>query len=97
MKAPDNPFFARTLVNRIWAHYFGVGIVHPVDDFSLGNPPSNEQLLDALAKDFVEHKFDIRHIERVVLQQPDLSAQRQGQRHEQVRHATITPTPTSAR
>lgn len=67
MKAPDNPFFARSLVNRIWAHYTGLGLVHPVDDFSLGNPPSNEKLLDALAKDFLAHKFDFRHIERVVL------------------------------
>ena len=67
MKAPDNPFFARALVNRIWAHYMGIGLVHPVDDFSLGNPPSNEKLLDALAKDFIAHKYDFRHIERVVL------------------------------
>ncbi|HZZ79194.1 MAG TPA: DUF1549 domain-containing protein [Gemmataceae bacterium] len=67
MRSADNPFFARALVNRIWAHYTGMGLVHPVDDFSLGNPPSNEQLLDALAKDFIEHKFDFRHIERVVL------------------------------
>ncbi len=67
MRSPDNPFFARALVNRIWAHYTGVGLVHPVDDFSLGNPPSNEQLLDALAKDFIEHKYDFRHIERVIL------------------------------
>jgi hypothetical protein len=67
MKAEDNPFFARALVNRIWAHYTGMGLVNPVDDFSLGNPPSNEQLLDALAKDFVAHKFDFRYIERVVL------------------------------
>lgn len=67
MRAPDNPFFARALVNRIWAHYTGLGIVHPVDDFSLGNPASNEKLLDALAKDFIEHKFDFRHIERVIL------------------------------
>lgn len=67
MKSPDNPFFTRSLVNRIWAHYTGIGLVNPVDDFSLGNPPSNEKLLDALAKDFLEHKFDFRHIERVVL------------------------------
>lgn len=67
MRAPDNPFFARAFVNRIWGHYFGVGIVHPVDDFSLGNPPSNDKLLDALAKDFLEHRFDIRHMERVIL------------------------------
>ncbi|MBI2803399.1 MAG: DUF1549 domain-containing protein [Planctomycetes bacterium] len=67
MRSPDNPFFARALVNRIWAHYTGVGLVHPVDDFSLGNPPSNDVLLNALAKDFIDHKFDFRHIERVVL------------------------------
>ena len=67
MKSPDNPFFARALVNRIWAHYTGLGFVHPVDDFSLGNPASNEKLLDALAKDFLGKKFDFRHIERIVL------------------------------
>ena len=67
MRPPDNPFFARSFVNRVWGHYFGVGIVDPVDDFSLANPPSNEKLLDALAKDFVEHKYDIRQLERTIL------------------------------
>ncbi len=67
LSRPDNPFFARSFVNRIWGHYTGVGIVDPVDDFSLANPPSNEKLLDALAQDFIKHKFDIRHIERMVL------------------------------
>ncbi len=67
MVAPDNPFFARSFVNRVWGHYFGLGIVHPVDDFSLANPPSNENLLDALAKDFVAKQFDMRHLERVIL------------------------------
>ena len=50
MTPPDNPFFARSFVNRVWAHYFGVGIVNPVDDFSLANPPTNARLLDALAE-----------------------------------------------
>ena len=59
MRSPDNPFFARSFVNRVWGHYFGVGIVHPVDDFSLANPPSNASLLDALAKDFVDTQ--VRH------------------------------------
>lgn len=67
LRTPDNPFFARSFVNRIWGHYFGLGIVEPVDDFSLANPPSNEKLLDALAQLFVESKFDIRHIERAIL------------------------------
>ncbi len=67
MTAPDNPYLARAFVNRVWAHYFGVGLVMPVDSFSAANPPSNEGLLDALAKDFVEHHFDIRHLESVIL------------------------------
>ena len=67
LRAPDNPFFARSFVNRVWGHYFGVGLVHPVDGFSLANPPSNEKLLNALAKEFINHNFDIRHIERLVV------------------------------
>src|SRR5262249_3099441 len=67
MRLPDNPFFARSFVNRVWGHYLGVGLVDPVDNFSLANPPSNPKLLDALAKDFVEHRYDIRHLERAIL------------------------------
>jgi hypothetical protein len=67
MRSPENPFFARSFVNRVWGHYFGIGIVHPVDDFSLANPSSNDKLLDALAKDFVESKFDIKKLERTIL------------------------------
>ncbi len=67
MRRPDNPFFARSFVNRVWGHYFGTGIVQPVDDFSLANPPSNPKLLDALARDFVDGKYDIRRIERTIL------------------------------
>ena len=59
---PDNPFFAQSFVNRVWAHYFGVGLVNPVDDFSLANPPTNARLLDALAKDFVEQRVRHPHI-----------------------------------
>jgi hypothetical protein len=65
--SPDNPFFARSFVNRVWAHYFGVGLVNPVDDFSLANPPTNSRLLDALAKEFVASGYDIRKLERTVL------------------------------
>jgi len=67
LRSPDNPFFARSFVNRVWGHYLGVGLVDPLDDFSLANPASNQKLLDALAKDFLDHKFDIRHIERTIL------------------------------
>ena len=68
LHAPDNAFFARSFVNRVWGHYFGVGLVDPVDNFSLANPPSNPKLLDALATDFIEHHYDIRHLERTILQ-----------------------------
>jgi hypothetical protein len=68
MHDADNPFFARSFVNRVWGHYFGTGIVHPVDDFSLANPPSNAKLLDALAKEFAANKFNIRDLERKILQ-----------------------------
>jgi len=67
LRSKDNPFFARSFVNRIWGHYLGVGLVHPVDDFSLANPPSNGKLLDLLAKEFIDHNFDIRHMERIIL------------------------------
>jgi hypothetical protein len=64
---PDNPYFARSFVNRVWAHYLGRGLVEPVDNFSAGNPASNERLLDALARDFTQHHYDIRRLERLIL------------------------------
>jgi hypothetical protein len=67
MRDPENPFFARSFVNRVWGHYFGVGIVHPVDDFSLANPPSNPALLDTLAREFVRGDYDLRALERTIL------------------------------
>ncbi len=63
----ENPFFAKTLVNRLWGHLFGRGLVDPVDDMRETNPPSNPELLDALARDFIEHKFDMRHMVRTML------------------------------
>jgi hypothetical protein len=64
---PGNPYFARVEVNRIWWQLMGRGIVEPIDDFRDSNPPANPELLDALAKDFVEHKFDRKHIIRTIL------------------------------
>jgi hypothetical protein len=65
--SPCNPFFARTIVNRIWKRYLGRGIVEPVDDFRITNPPSSEKLLDALAEDFIRNGFSLRHTERLIL------------------------------
>jgi hypothetical protein len=66
MTAPDNPYFAREIVNRTWALMLGRGIVEPVDDMRLTNPGTNEPLLDALAKDFVAHGYDVKYLLRTI-------------------------------
>ncbi|HEV3166324.1 MAG TPA: DUF1549 domain-containing protein [Isosphaeraceae bacterium] len=66
MADPKNPFFARAIVNRYWAHFFGRGIVEPMDDLRLTNPPANPDLLDALADDFVKSGYDLKHLVRTI-------------------------------
>jgi hypothetical protein len=66
MVRPDNPYFAKALVNRYWAHFLGRGIVDMPDDMRVSNPPSNEPLLDALAKDFIAHQFDLKQVVRTI-------------------------------
>ena len=66
MADPKNPFFAPALVNRYWAHFMGRGIVEPIDDMRVTNPPTNPALLDALAKDFVARRFDLKHLVRTI-------------------------------
>ncbi|MBI3465955.1 MAG: DUF1553 domain-containing protein [Planctomycetes bacterium] len=68
MSRPDNPFFARALVNRYWKHFFGVGLVDPEDDMRVTNPPSNAELLDALAEGFVQSGFDLKQLVRTICQ-----------------------------
>lgn len=67
LTSPDNPQFARTLANRIWADLIGRGIVDPIDDFRATNPPTNPELLDALSSDLVAHGYDLRHGIRTVM------------------------------
>jgi hypothetical protein len=64
--AKDNPFFAKSTVNRVWSYFFGRGIIDPVDDIRASNPPSNPALLDAMEKDFMAHGFDLRQLMRVI-------------------------------
>jgi len=66
MTAADNPFFARSAVNRYWKHFFSRGLVEPEDDMRLTNPPTNPALLDALAADFVAHGYDLKHLVRTI-------------------------------
>lgn len=65
--AADNPFFARNISNRVWAHFLGRGIVEPVDDVRLTNPPSHPELLTALAKELSDHRYDFRHLLKTVI------------------------------
>lgn len=62
--SPDNSYFATAFVNRLWAHMMGRGLVDPVDDLSVTNPPSHPKLLDWLSSDFVASGYDLRHVLR---------------------------------
>lgn len=63
----NNPYFARATANRVWRHFMSSGIVEPVDDFRASNPPTNRNLLEALAQDFMDHDYDLRHLMRTIL------------------------------
>jgi hypothetical protein len=67
MTSPANAFFARNIVNRFWGYMMGRGLVEPLDDMRQTNPASNPELLDALAADFVKHKYDLKHLLRTIM------------------------------
>lgn len=67
LTAPDNPYFARAIVNRVWRNFMGRGLVEAEDDLRETNPPSNRELFDALVKDFVDHRRDLKHLMRTIM------------------------------
>ena len=67
LTSASNPYFARSLVNRVWANFMGRGIVNPMDDLRATNPASNEELIGALAKDFVDHHYDVDYVIRTIM------------------------------
>jgi hypothetical protein len=67
MRRPDNPYFARAVVNRVWAHYFGRGIVDPPDNLSPFNPATHPELLKELSDGFVKNKYDLKWLHRTIL------------------------------
>lgn len=67
MTDPGNPYFARTLANRLWAHYLKRGLVEPVDDHRATNAATNPELLEALAKDFIRNGYDVKQLTRTIL------------------------------
>ena len=67
LTSPENPYFTRAITNRVWANFFGVGLVEAVDDLRLTNPASNEVLLAAVARYLVENHYDLKELMRVIL------------------------------
>ena len=94
MADPKNPFFARAVANRYWAHFFGRGIVDPLDDMRVTNPPTNPELLDALAKELVDSKFSLKHLIKVIVKSRTYQLTSAAQRVQQARQAEPTPAST---
>ena len=67
LTSPDNPYFTRAIVNRVWANFMGVGLVESVDDLRVSNPASNDRLLEALARRLIEDRFDLKTLMRAIL------------------------------
>lgn len=67
MTSPENPYFSRAIANRVWANFFGRGLVESVDDLRLSNPASNEPLLDAISQHLVDNAFDLKQLMRAIL------------------------------
>jgi hypothetical protein len=67
LTAPDNSYFARALVNRVWHNFLGRGLVEPEDDLRQTNPPTNEELFAALAKEFIDHHYDVKRLIRTIM------------------------------
>ncbi len=68
LTSKENPFFAKSMANRIWSYFLGKGIIEPVDDIRASNPPSNPELLEALTGEFIKNDFDIRKLMRLICQ-----------------------------
>ena len=66
LTSEKNPFFARAITNRLWSYFMGRGIIDPVDDIRASNPPVNEELLAALAEDFIQNGYDLQHVIRTI-------------------------------
>ena len=68
LTSPQNPYFTRAIVNRVWAAFFGLGIVNSVDDLRASNPATNEALMDALCRYLIERRYDLKSLMRLILQ-----------------------------
>ncbi len=95
----SHPYFAEAFVNRIWAYFFGRGIVDPVDDFRLTNPPTHPELLEALAEDFSQHGYRLKHLVRRIVQSRTYqlsSTPNETNRDDKVNYSQALPRPLDA-
>jgi hypothetical protein len=67
LTSPENPYFTKAIVNRVWANFFGIGLVNPIDDLRATNPSSNEQLFTALEAFTIEHDYDLKALMRLIM------------------------------
>jgi hypothetical protein len=96
---PSNPYFAKSIVNRVWAHYMGVGLVEAVDDMRVTNPPSNPELLEALAKDLVGNQFNLKGLMATIMKSRAYSLSSEPTEHNKTdrqNYARYTPKRLSA-
>ncbi len=68
MVSQENPYFTKAIVNRVWANFFGIGIIQPVDDLRASNPPSNPKLIAALEQHLIDHRYDLKSLMRLILE-----------------------------
>src|SRR6185295_11652958 len=66
LTSKENPYFAKSMANRTWSYFFGLGIIDPVDDIRAGNPPSNPALLEQLTKEFLDSNFNVKQLMRTI-------------------------------
>ena len=76
LASPENPYFATSVANRVWAHFFGLGIVEPVDDIRVSNPPSNPELFQELGKKLTSYNYDFKQLVRDICNSQPISARR---------------------
>ena len=93
LASPENPYFATNLANLVWAHFFGRGIVEPVDDVRVSNPPSNPELLEALGKQFTDYKYDFKQLVRDICNSRTYQLSDRNQRHQRAATSGTSPTP----
>ena len=89
----ENPYFAKNLANIVWAHFFGRGIIEPVDDVRISNPPSNPELLEELGKQFTEYKYDFKQLVRDICTRGPTSSRPQPTTTQRARRRGTSPTP----